>query len=249
MDISKIYRKAQDFSKHLQAIKSSEGERVRWYPYATLENFNHLSTVLTGAYRELLDFSYGKPMMDIGAADGDLAFFLESLGYQVHIIDHGPTNYNGLYGARRLRELLKSNVTIHDIDLDTQFQIPNNDYGLVFFLGILYHLQNPFYILRSLSAVADYCVLSTRVAQVSADRQTRLSNVPVAYLVAPYETNYDPTNYWIFSDVGLRRLLDRTEWDICCYGTVGQKVDSDPSSNDRDERAFCLIQSRTRKKN
>jgi tRNA (mo5U34)-methyltransferase len=248
MDISEIYQKAQDFSKYLQEIKSSEGETTQWYPYPILENFNHLSVILSGRYRQLLDFSCGKPIMDVGAADGDLAFFLESLGYEVHIMDYASTNHNRLSGVRKLREILKSNVTIFDIDLDSQFQMPNNYYGLLFFLGTLYHLQNPFYILRSLSTAADYCVLSTRIAQTTVDRQTRLSDVPVAYLVSPYETNNDPTNYWIFSDVGLRRLLDRTGWDICSYGTVGQKVDSDPSSNDRDERAFCLIHSRCRER-
>jgi len=239
--------KAQAFSKRLQELKSSVSDTIEWYPYPILENFNHISAILTGPYRELLDFSYGKPIMDIGAADGDLGFFLENLGYEVHIMDHIQANYNGLRGVRKLRELLNSNVTIYDIDLDTQFEMPIDHYGLIFFLGTLYHLQNPFYILRSLSKAADYCILSTRVAQVTTDRQTRLSNLPVAYLVSPYETNNDPTNYWIFSDLGLRRLVDRSGWDICSYGTVGEKVDSDPSSANRDERAFCLLRSRNMK--
>ena len=244
MNISEISLKARSFSKYLQGIKLAEGETIQWYPYPTLENFNHLAMILDAPYRHILDFSHGKPIMDIGAADGDLAFFLESLGHEVHIMDYAPTNYNQLRGARRLREILKSNVNILDVDLDSQFQMPDIHYDLLFFLGTLYHLQNPFYIMRYLSKIADYCVLSTRIAQMTTDRQTRFSHVPVAYLVSPYETNYDPTNYWIFSDAGLRRLLDRTGWDICSYGTVGQKVDSDPSSNDRDERAFCLLHSR-----
>src|SRR5436190_9838162 len=137
MDISEIYLKARDFSKYLQEIKSSEGETIQWYPYPILENFNHLSVILSGPYRQLLDFSHGKPIMDIGAADGDLAFFLESLGYEVHIIDNAQTNYNQLRGVRKLRELLKSNITIFDIDIDAQFRLPNNHYGLLFFLGTL----------------------------------------------------------------------------------------------------------------
>ena len=246
MDISEICAKARGFSKHLQEVKSSASE-IPWYPYQTLGSFGTLDSILSGPYRRLLELSNRGPIADIGAADGDLAFFLESLGHEVHVIDYPPTNYNALKGLRKLREMLGSKITISEINLETQFHLPIKHYSLVFFLGTLYHLQNPFYVLRSLADAADYCLLSTRVAQVTADQQIRFSDIPVAYLVAPYETNNDPTNYWIFSKAGLHRILDRTGWDICCYGTMGDKVNSDPSSANRDERAFCLLRSRSRK--
>jgi tRNA (mo5U34)-methyltransferase len=246
MDISEICAKAQDFEKNLQKVKSSAGEKFLWYPYNTLANFGHLNTVLNGTYRRLFDLSNNGPIADIGAADGDLAFFLESLGHEVHVIDYPPTNYNALQGVRKLQEILGSKITISEIDLETQFHLPIEHYSLIFFLGTLYHLQNPFYVLRSLAGAADYCLLSTRVAQVTADQQVRFSDVPLAYLLDQYETNNDPTNYWIFSNAGLHRILDRTGWDVCCYGTVGETVNSDPSSANKDERAFCLIRSRAR---
>src|SRR5207302_1757082 len=90
----------------------------------------------------------GQPVADIGAADGDFGFFLEQrLGCQVDLIDNAPTNYNGLRGAHRMRAELNSAVTINQIDLDTQFSLPRDSYRAVFFLGILYHLKNPFYVL------------------------------------------------------------------------------------------------------
>jgi tRNA (mo5U34)-methyltransferase len=247
MDISEISAKARDFAKHLQKVKSSAGQTFQWYPYPTLGNFSHLDSILSGPYRQLLDLSNRGPVADIGGADGDLAFFLESLGNEVHVIEYPPTNYNALKGLRKLRELLGSKITISEINLETQFHLPIKHYSLVFFLGTLYHLQNPFYVLRSLADAAEYCLLSTRVAQVTSDQKIRFADIAVAYLVAPYETNNDPTNYWIFSRAGLHRILDRTGWDICCYGTVGEKVNSDPSSANKDERAFCLIRSRAKK--
>ena len=129
-------------------------------------------------------------------------------------------------------------------ELDDLFSIPRQGYGLVFFLGILYQLQNPYYALKALARATRYCLISTRIAQVTTDRGVRFADVPVAYLVAPTETNNDSTNYWIFSDAGLRRILDRTGWEIVDYMTVGAAVDSDPASSDRDERAFCLVRSR-----
>lgn len=71
-----------------------------------------------------------------------------------------------------------------------------------------------------------------------------LQNVPTAYLVSPSETNNDPTNYWIFTSPGLRRILDRTGWDVLDYMTVGNTHNSDPATAEGDERAFCLVRSR-----
>jgi hypothetical protein len=143
-----------------------------------------------------------------------------------------------------LRDHLGSSVEIHEIDLDSQFNLPRPSYGLAVFLGILYHLQNPYYVLQALARRAQYALVSTRIAQMSTDRSVVFDQVPVAYLVAPYETNNDPTNFWIFSDAGLRRILDRTGWEVLDYIRVGATNESDPSSSDRDERVFCMLRSR-----
>jgi hypothetical protein len=57
------------------------------------------------------------------------------------------------------------------------------------------------------------------------------------------ELNHDDTNYWIFSEPGLRRLLERTRWEILEFFTTGDTKASDPVSLDHDERAFCLLKS------
>src|SRR6185437_3180823 len=57
-------------------------------------------------------------------------------------------------------------------------------YDLIFFLGILYHLKNPFYALESLAKVTRHMLISTRVAKLSpAGRSMR--DLPVAYLLHP----------------------------------------------------------------
>lgn len=172
-----------------------------------------------------------------------MAFFLESIGYKLDIIDYGPTNFNGLRGARLLKERLNSSVGIYEIDLDSQFKMPGEQYDFVFFLGILYHLKNPFYILGSLSRVSKHIVLSTRVARFTPNG-TSIQKSPLAYLLSSDESNNDATNYWIFSEAGLRRLFDRTGWDVLNMITVGDKKASNPRDQDHDERAFSLLRSR-----
>jgi hypothetical protein len=71
-----------------------------------------------------------------------------------------------------------------------------------------------------------------------------VSAVPAAYLLGPDESNNDATNFWVFTDAGLKRLLDRTGWDLVTYRTLGDVARSNPWDNDRDERAFTLVKSR-----
>ncbi len=260
MDIREIRDRALDFKRTLDAKKAALAPQTfSWYHYDILANFSHLDALLTGQYRFLLDLIGGGPLVDFGCADGDLAFFLETLGCRAQVIDYTETNYNGLQGVKMLKGALSSSVEIHEIDLDAQFTVPRETYRLVFLLGILYHLKNPYYILETLAKSASYCLVSTRIAKFNKraakldtrfaklffDERTQLSELPVAYLLDEGEANHDSTNYWIFSEAGLRRILKRTGWEVCNYMTVGNTSDSDPASPEGDERAFCLIKSRS----
>jgi hypothetical protein len=246
MDFEDVKKQALDYRDELLARKAAIApDDFDWYPYDTMANVFHLDAMLTGDRRTIFDQIAGHPVADIGAADGDFGFYLEQrLGCTVDLIDNGPTNFNGLRGARRLVAELDSTTTVHETDLDRQFALPREHYQAVFLLGILYHLKNPFYVLEALARHTELCFVSTRVAQLTPDHNTRIKHVPVAYLLDPQETNNDATNYWIFSEVGLRRLFDRTGWDVLDFTTVGATTGSDPATPDRDERAFALLRSR-----
>jgi len=236
-----VKNSASAFSEKLKNLKAKLHVDFPWYPYDTFGNFWIIEPIIT----EKTDFLFypKKKYADIGAADGDLSFFLESLGNDCDIYDNAPTNMNGLHGANRLKEALNSSVNIIECDLDSQFDVEQK-YDLIFFFGILYHLKNPFFVLEKLSSVSSYMFLSTRIARHFRADAKNVSHVPAAYLVAPYELNNDPSNFWIFSDAGLKRIIDRTGWDVIGYRTVGDTVDSNPYDDDRDERAFALLKSR-----
>ncbi len=228
------------FARAQEAIGSSE---FGWYPYDSLSNFAVLDAILTEGFRDLGALAGGRPILDVGCADGATSFFLASQGFEVDTVDYPPTNFNGMRGVRALADYFKTAVSIHSVDLDSQFALPRAEYGLVLFLGLLYHLKNPFYALEKLSYSAKYCLLSTRVAKLDPSKAHTLESLPVGYLVAPEETNNDPTNFWIFSKAGLARLVSRTGWKIECYGHFGNTTDSDPATAQGDERAFCLLSS------
>jgi hypothetical protein len=190
----------------------------------------------------LLDRIGANPVADIACADGDLSFFLEACGCKVQAFDWPITNHNAMRGIRALKSALGSEVEIFNCDLDSQFVLPRPTYDLAFLLGALYHLKNPFYVLEALSKQAAYCLISTRVAALTPDKTFSFRHLPVAYLVGESELNNDNSNYWIFSEAGLRRLFDRTNWDVLDYLSTGATGSSDPVQ--ADERVFCLLRSR-----
>lgn len=237
-----LLKAAQAFEPKLKALKEKE-PGIAWYPYGTLSNFLLLREFLNEHPLDTLTRS--RRVADIGAADGDLALFLAGQGCTVDVIDHAPTNHNGLKGCRHLVQALAMQplVSVFDIDLDSQFALPRSDYDLIFFLGILYHLKNPFYVLESLAKTARHLLLSTRVARFAPDG-TKIGHLPTAYLLGPTESNNDSTNYWIFTAAGLARLVERTGWRVVMGRAAGDTRTSNPSDNDKDERAFMLLQSR-----
>jgi tRNA (mo5U34)-methyltransferase len=245
VDIDQLTARTPEQIERMRIARAAIDSDFPWYPYDILGNVAHLNGMLSGENRDLDSLAQGLPVADIGAADGDLAFALEDIGgWELDIVDTAATNMNGLRGARALRDHLKSSVQIHDIDLDRQFVLPRSRYGLVFLLGILYHLQNPYYMLQELASRTSFCLVNTKVARFAGPERTPIGDLPVGYLVGPQETNNDPTNFWILSPTGLERLVERTGWDILDQINVGNTANSDPAIPENDERMLMLLRSR-----
>lgn len=242
---SPLRQVAMTTERNFWEIKLAHRPKPFWYPYQTLRNVGVLEQLLTGTGLDFLQLCQGphRKIADIGGADGDLAFLLEQMGLSVDLIDNEPTNFNHLQGARILKEALHSNVMIRTVDLDSQFTLSGEKYDAIFLLGILYHLKNPFFVLEKLAAITRYCFLSTRIARQT-DNGQQISQGPIAYLLGPQECNNDSTNFWIFSEEGLKRLINRTGWDLLSYLSIGVTANSTPADPEQDERAFCLLRSK-----
>ena len=238
---SALVRQGLRFRRRFESAKASLDNGLAWYPYDCFANLFYLQRLLREAGLSLEEIVDGRTILDVGAADGALSFFFESLGMKVHAVDSSTTNINRMQGIQVLAGHLKSQISIEDIDIDRKFHL-NDHHGLALFLGTLYHLRNPFSVLDVLAAHSRYCFLSTRVARWSPDRRLRLDDAPVAYLLDFDELNGDSTNYWVFSPPGLLRLVERTGWKVCASANSGSS-DSDPSSPMGDERAFLLLRS------
>jgi SAM-dependent methyltransferase len=239
-------RRGEMFRAELQALKHRLCvPDYGWYRYETFSALGILTKLIEPIYEEVAPALASGPVADVGCADGDLGLFCACLGGQVDAVDHLESSFNQMRGIDVLREALGLPLDVHDIDLDGRFHLPRSDYRFVFFLGTLYHLRNPYYVLENLASLADWCVLSTRISQVT-PHQTPIEEDPVAYLLDPREANDDLTNYWIFSPAGLFRLLCRADWTVLGQERIGPRLNSDPVRPEADERMFVLLKSRPR---
>jgi tRNA (mo5U34)-methyltransferase len=243
-NITDLASGASLFRKRLDQVKRDIAlPDVDWYPYDSFAVFPVLTSMLREDRRDLLALAGAAPILDIGCGDGALSFFFESLGCRVLAIDNTSPNFNGTLGFSSLHTALDSSVEFQMCDLDTGVDLSGRTFGLALCLGVLYHLKNPFLLLEMLAKHARHCLLSTRIAQVTPGGSS-IAEEPIAYLLNPFEANNDASNYWIFSEAGLRRILDRTGWELCDYKSTGFKKGSNPSDCDRDERAFCMLRSK-----
>jgi tRNA (mo5U34)-methyltransferase len=238
---SALVRQGLRFRRRFEEAKQGIGG-LAWYPYDCFANLFYLQRLLRGAGLSLEEMADERTVLDVGAADGALSFFFESLGFAVNAIDSSGTNMNRMEGIRRLAEGFHSKIRIADVDIDRKFCLEGT-HGLALFLGTLYHLKNPYAVLETLAEHAQFCFLSTRVARWSPGRLVRMDEAPLAYLLDRAECNEDSTNYWIFSPPGLVRVVERSGWEVLGSAYAGS-ADSDPSSPMGDERAFLLLRSR-----
>jgi hypothetical protein len=228
-----LWRRSRRIRQELSGIRSrglpSGGP---WYPYDVFGNCKRLCRLL-GLCFDIGALMGDLPVADIGCADGDFSFLLSAMGCPVHAFDNPGTNCNRMTGALELKSALASPVQVLAVDIDREMRLPGgHQYGLAFFMGTLYHVKNPFHVLEMIREQAQNCILSTRIAQTTPDRLTRIEGSPLAYLLDARECNDDVTNYWIFGYQGLLRLLSRCGWRVRATYRHGTRHDSDPTRAD-----------------
>lgn len=215
---------AKQFERRLEETKSSTPhEGFQWSPGRSLTSLDLAIPAIGEHFAAFRNGVECGAMLDIGCGDGDLSYLFASLGYDITAIDFPAANFNGMAGVRALQERLHLPVRVQEINVDVSFELERESYGLVFLLGVPYHLKNPYLVLETLSTKARYCLLSTRVANHSPSG-TLIRDEPLAYLLDHREADGDATAYWIFSREGLLRLAKRTGWRVIGTKTADEHM-------------------------
>lgn len=236
-----FYKSRESGCELLNNIKKQHPE-ISWYPFQTQVKVELLSLLTDYFDENQVDCIGSQPsVLDVGTADGDLAFLFEMAGCHVSAIDNAPSNFNDCKGFLAMREFLQSSVEFESVDIDYDFTL-SAQYDVIIFLDILYHLRNPMGVLINLCRAGEYMFVSTRICDEA--KGVELTAVPAAYLLAPFEAaENDPTNYWIFTESGFMRVLDRCGWTVRKKVQFGySRDDSNPYDAGKDKRIICLCQ-------
>ena len=234
------------------------------YPYSTIDaNLDPLMSLAEQAgLSELLLSAQGASVIDIGCANGDLAFVFASRGSDVVAVDYSYKHDQAPYIVSRLSDRLGLPLTVLDMSVDQPFtfdtmrhaRVHNSRdvlrrdlrcFDLAICVGLLYHLKNPFAFLESLAAITQYCVLGTHLFTHLPSDGPDIRAWPLAYLVGAGELNNDPTNYWIFDDVAITRLIERCGFTIVSRSQVSNNPDGRglPDNTQIGVRGFYFLKS------
>ena len=149
-----------------------------------------------------------------------------------------PDKMPGKAGFDTAREALGSSVEDIVADFATDELTPLGQWDVVLFLGVLYHLRDPFEAARRLRALTrQLAVIETHAVVVPGQ-----DDVPLWRFFPGSELNADPSNWWAPNMAGLRALLvaagfsdvtvkqgppqGATEYRAVVHARTGQSADS-----------------------
>jgi len=237
---------------------------VQLYPYDIMgANFSIIVDLLekSGSPDFLSENGIGT-VLDLGGANGDLAFVFAGTGCETTLVDLTISYQNSPLAASLINLQLGANVRVIDFSIDGHFD--HNDlidhtvnlgqfnhkshsgiYDLVICFGLFYHLKNPFAFLESVRNICRYCILGTWLMSYLPDNTTRVRETSLAYILGTGELNNDPSNYWIFTDSSFRRIVERAGFSIVSSASAFGREDkmSNPVDVNYGERGFLLLRS------
>jgi SAM-dependent methyltransferase len=243
IQVGEFIRHALGVQEKLAEVKARRAPpEPGWYPWDSFGTVVLLDQLLTGRYRWFDPMIGADPVLDVGCGDGALSLVFSSLGFRVSAVDNRRSNYNEMRGVAALNAALGSKVRIAEMDIDREWRLPVKRCGLALFLGVLYHLKNPLGVLEALGERARYCLLSTAVTRFAPGESRDISGMPAAFLAGRDGLRGDETNYWIFTEGGLRNVVERAGWEVCCWLPLRDEG-SVLWGSQKDERVLCLLRS------
>jgi tRNA (mo5U34)-methyltransferase len=134
----------------------------------------------------------GKTVLDIGAWNG--YFSVEAVrrgAKRVVALDTWADDYfSGIKGFELVRQYLAPNIEAVVRDVMELREKPVGSFDCVLFIGVLYHLKHPLYVLETLfDLTLEYLVVETHIDLVDYDR-------PAMVFYPGAEQGNDPSNWW-----------------------------------------------------
>jgi tRNA (mo5U34)-methyltransferase len=148
----------------------------------------------------------GRSVLDVGAWDGYFSFAAERLGARrVMAVDSfvwGEVSWGSQASFQLAREVLGSRVEDRYLEvLDVTPETVDGVWDVVLFLGVLYHLPDPFLALRRMAAVTGELLVVETLSDRLPTRRPAMSFYPGASM------DNDTTNWWAPNEAALVAML------------------------------------------
>ena len=139
----------------------------------------------------------GKTVLDIGTSNGGVAFLMERRGAaRVVAVDIYPVEW---FGFAAIRDFLGSKVEYYQASVYELPTVLNEQFDLVFFWGVLYHLRHP---LLALDAVRQLTKTTALLESAIADWELgELKDLPLVRFYRRGELGGDTSN-WFAPTIG-----------------------------------------------
>jgi len=153
----------------------------------------------------------GLRALDIGCNDGEASFRMEKRGAEVTAIDREPADATGFAIAH---ELLQSNVVYQQRNVYDLTPERDGPYDLVMFLGVIYHLRNPFLALdriRTVMPEGGVLMVVSAVLPGGSDQETPLMQLNIDGV--PFPDHLRGT-VWVPNLKCLVKMLERAQFTV-----------------------------------
>jgi tRNA (mo5U34)-methyltransferase len=181
-------------------MTTEASQEIRWFHSfdlgngETIEGLKKISVLQKEADLILGDYVAGRTVLDIGAWDGYFSFEAERRGAaRVVATDHfcwSGEGWGNQQGFNYVHGRLNSKVEPVDVDVMDLPAAGLGQFDVVLFLGVFYHLKDPYV---GLESAAKMCANHLVVETVTALPRTQQ---PAMRLFESGELNGDPTNFW-----------------------------------------------------
>jgi tRNA (mo5U34)-methyltransferase len=135
----------------------------------------------------------GKSVLDIGTANGAVAFEAERRGARRVVATDLASQ--AVFGLDELRDFLQSQVEFREVSVYELSSAFDEQFDVVIFWGVLYHLRHPLLGLDNVRALTrELLLLETAVADDELDPDVR--ELPLARFYRSDELSGDPSNWF-----------------------------------------------------
>jgi tRNA (mo5U34)-methyltransferase len=197
-----------------EKIKES-AEKIQWWHsipltawdgsvYVTKGMVDHCSLETATNRFGMPESLEGKTVLDIGCWDGYFSFLAEKRGAKsvlgIDMLQGCSHQEQGTEGFEFARKALKSNVGFQKKSLEEFANSTNEQFDVVFYYGVLYHVENPIAELKHLSKVTkEYALIETAISQNN--------EIQRPFWEFKHGFDNDPTNFWYPNMLGLASAL------------------------------------------